>query len=373
LDALVVIPRFPSLLTAWWREAVELPDPWKVWAPSFVLACLEGEDIPEALAGLWRKLSEENAEAAAIAGDALVLGVHPDRRAWARQLTADAHAAVRAAAIEALSLMGALEIDELARVLTAEEERVVRWAALRAAARLPDNPRLDELLRNHLDRAPDSELAWQSAHALALRGDSAPYFALRNDPAVVQRLGPHVLDVLALLGDADDASLARQVIARYGPTSKVLRGLGRYGHPGAAPMLLRALGNEDTAEDASAALVWIFGMPFEEEKVTSPDAWRAWLREAPLDEATRYRFGKPYAPGCVAEAAADGSHSQADLAWLVDEANVRAGLIERPTLFRWSPAADASLAPALKALSRKDPDFSRNTWRSATRDPGRRS
>jgi hypothetical protein len=139
-------------------------------------------------------------------------------------------------------------------------------------------------------------------------------------------------------------------------------------------VLLRALGDEDAAEDASAALVWLFGKPFEEEKITSPDAWRAWLRKAPLDEATRFRFGLPYRPGCVAEAAVDGERSQADLARLVDEAKVRAGLAEHPALFRWSPEADAALAPALSALSRKDADFAkdaRDTWRAAVRLRGR--
>jgi len=372
LDALVVVPRFPSLLIAWWEEASTLPDPWKVWAPTFALACLDGQDVPEALARLWRRLPEDDAEAVAVAGEALVLGAHPNRGAWARRLSADAHPAVRAAALEALSLSGALEPDEVVRVLTLDEARSVRWVAVRAAARLPEDRlpedrRLDDLLRGELNKASDGDLVWNAARALALRGNPSGYFALRYNPSVLQRLGAYVLDVLAFLGDASDASIARQVVARLGLTSKVLRGLGRYGHTGAAPMLVRALGDEDAAEDASAALVWLFGVPFEEEKITSPDAWRAWLREAPLDEATRYRFGSPYRPGCVAEAAADGSRSQADLVWLVDEANVRAGLAERPALFRWSPEADAALAHALRVLSRKDADFARDTWKDTWR------
>ncbi|XXT15153.1 hypothetical protein WME94_33375 [Sorangium sp. So ce429] len=373
VDALVVTPRFPSLLVAWWEEASELPDSWKVWAPSFVLACLEGDDVPEALAALWRWLGEDDVTSAAIAGEALVLGGYPERLAWARRLLADAHPAVRAAALEALSLAHAIEANDVVGALVSDAERTVRWAAVRAAARLREDGRLDELLLDELVRASDGELAWQSARALALRGIPAGYIAMQRDPDLLQRLGPRALDVLALLGDASDALLARQIVARLGLTSEVLRGLGRYGHPGAAPVLLRALGDEDAAEDASAALVWIFGTPFEEHQITSPDAWRAWLRKCTLDEATRYRFGKPYRPGCVAEAAVDGARSQADLAWLVDEASVRAGLSERASLFRWSPAADAALAPVLTALAREDRAFVADTWRSAARVRGRRS
>jgi hypothetical protein len=376
LDALVVTPSFPSLLVAWWEEAAALPDPWKVWAPSFVLACLDGDDVSEALAGLWRQLAEDDTEAAAIAGEALALSPHPDRQAWTRRLSADTHPAVRAAALEALSLSGALEPDAILRALTSDEARIVRWMAMRATARLPadlsTDRRLDERLLDELHRAPDGELAFQATRALALRGNPAGYLAMQQDAALLERLGPYALEVLALLGSASDAPIARQVVARAGLTSKVLRGLGRYGHPGAAPVLLRALADEDAVEDASAALVWLFGLPFEEPKATSPEAFRAWLREAPLDEAVRYRFGKPYAPSCVTEAAARGTCSQADLAFLVDEANVREGLAERPALFRWSPEADAALLPSLAAFSKGGAELPRDTWRSAVRLGGSR-
>jgi hypothetical protein len=367
VDALVSTPRFTSSLAAWWDEAAGLPDPWRVWAPTFVLACLDGDDLPDALAGLWRRLPDEDAESAAIAGEALALGAHPERLRWARGLAESAHAIVRAAALKALSLEKALSSDELVRVLETSTERAVRWVALGAAARLPEDRRLAELLIAELHRATDGELAWQAARALSLWGSTAAYDAMRRDPALLYRLGPRALDLLALLGDGHDAPLARQIIARCGLTSEVLRGLGRYGHPGAAPALVRALGDEDAAGDASEALTFIFGLPFGEEKAAAPDIWRAWLRTAALDEAVRYRFGKPYRPGCVAEVAALGESSQLDVAWLVDEANVRAGLAERPELWRWSPAAEASLAPALAAFARESSAFATDSWRSAPR------
>ncbi|WP_437840089.1 hypothetical protein [Sorangium sp. So ce1153] len=385
LDALVVTPRFPALLIAWWEEAVDLPDPWKAWAPTFVLACLDGEDLPEAIATMVRRLPEDDAEAAAIAGEALALGAHPERFDWARHLIDEAHPAVRAAGIEALSLAGALGPDELARVLASDAARTVRWAAVRAAARLPrtalltdarptpEERRLDELLLAELNRAPDAELTWQTARALALRGIPAGYYGMVHDASMLHRLGPRALDVLAFFGTGDDAPLARRIVARCGLSSAVLRGLGRYGHPGAAPVLVRALGDEDAADDASAALVAIFGVPFEEQRLTSSEAWRTWLATAAVDEAVRHRFGKPYRPGCMTEAAADGTRSQAELSWLVDEANVRAGLAERPALWRWSPAADASLAPALAAMSRADGGFLGDPWRSVLRSRQRRT
>jgi hypothetical protein len=56
----------------------------------------------------------------------------------------------------------------------------------------------------------------------------------------------------------------------------------------------------------------------------------------------------------------------------VAEANVRAGLAERPALFRWSSEVDAALAPAISALSRKNADFAGDTWRADVRLRGRR-
>ncbi len=373
IDALAVTPRFPSALFAWWEEAVELVDPWKVWAPALVLACLDGGDVPAALRAILSKLSEDEDEAAVIAGEALALGARADRVEWARSFARDPHPPARAAGLEARSLLGALSAAEVVSVLSTDGARTVRWAAARAAARLPADPQVDELLLAELHRATDPELAWEVVRALALRGLPAGYFAMKHDPTWAVRLGPHALDVLALFGDVADAALARQVAARCGLTSRVLLGLGRFGHAGAAPLLLRALGDEDAAEDAGAALVWLFGLPMDEDEALSPAAWRAWIATADLDERVRYRFGRPYAPACLAEATRQELRSQADLAWLVDEANVRAGLAERPELWRWSPLADASLAPSLAALGRASDPFALDPWRSVGRERRRRA
>ena len=366
-DALVVTPRFVSLLGRWWEEAADLPDPWKVWAPMFAAGCMRGDDVVEGLDHVLGALAEEEAEAAVIAGEALSVTPHPDRHRLASELTKAASPCARAAGLTARSLAGELPMDALLSVLAKETSRTVRWAALQAAARAPEDRRVDEALLAEVHRAEDGDWLWQALRALALRGHATGYHAMRHEPAILAKLGSRALDVLAFFGDAADAALAKQITSRCGLSSPVLRGLGRYGHPGAAPLLLRALGDEDSADDAGDALVWIFGLPIDENDVTSPDAWKTWLRTTRFAEDTRLRFGRPYTPASVAEIAAEGARSQVDVAWMVDEAHVRCGIRGAPVLTGWSPAADAALAPALLALAREAPPFGTDPWRSVTR------
>lgn len=366
-DALLVTPRFVSGVARWWEEAADLPDPWKVWAPVFALGCLRGDDIAEGLGHVLRAVPEDEAETAVIAGEALAIAPHPDRLKWAAALAKDPHPCARAAALSAHCEMGALPVDALLDVLTKSGSRTMRWAAVRAAARAAEDRRLDEMLVAEVHRAVDADFLWEVLRALALRGHATGYHAMRHDPALLSRLGGRALSVLAFFGDAADAALARAVVSRCGLTTAVLSGLGRYGHPGAAPMLLRALGDEDHADDASDALVWIFGTPVDENELTSPEAWKKWLQTTRFPEDTRLRFGKPYSPTCVAEAAGEGARSQADIAWMVDEAHVRCGVRGAASLSQWSPIADAALAPVLSTLAREAGSFAADPWRSVTR------
>lgn len=373
-DALLVTPRFLSALAAWWEEAADLPDPWKVWAPVFALGCLRGEDVPEALGHVLRAVPEDEAETAVIAGEALAVAPSPDRQRWASALLGDAHPCARAAALSMYSNTASTSIEALITALTKDESRTVRWAAVQAAGRAPADLRVDDLLFAEMHRAEDADLLWQVLRALALRGHCTPYHAMRHDPALLSRLGGRALDVLAFFGSAADAILAKTVVSRCGLTPKVVSGLGRYGHPGAAPALIRALGDEDAADDAGAALVWIFGAPFDdEEDIQSPDAWRKWLATTTFPEDVRLRFGEPYTPACVAKAAGEGALSQEDIAWMVDEAHVRCGLSAAPSLSGWWPAVDTALAPILAALARESAPFATDPWRSVTRDRRRSS
>ena len=371
-DALLVTPRFVPLLGRWWQEAATLPDPWKVWAPVFVLGCLDGDVAPSGLAHVLRALAEEDAEAAVIAGEALAATPHPDRLGWAAELARDAHPSARAAALTARATLGGLPLDALIDVLAKERSRTVRWAAVRAASRAPPDRRLDGMLLAEVRSATDAAFLWEVLRALSLRGHATAYQAMRHDPGLVARLGGRALSVLALFGDANDAPLAQQVARRSGLTSSVVQGLGRYGHPGALPLLLRALSDEDSADDASEALVWIFGVPFDENDLESADAWRTWIRATTFREDTRLRFGKPYTPMCVAEAAEEGVRSQADVAWLVEEAQVRCGLAGAPDLTAWSTVADAALSPVVAALGREAAPFARNPWHTARSGAERR-
>ncbi|MBK8259655.1 MAG: hypothetical protein IPK82_44235 [Polyangiaceae bacterium] len=367
-DALTVTARFVSWTGAWWEEAVDLPDPWKIWSPVFLLGCLRGDDVVEGLRGLLRSLPEEEAESAAIAGEALASTPSVDRSALFSVLLSDSHSCTQAAALRAQSLVGEIQVEAVLNALAPTAHRTLALAAARAAGRsFAGDARVDECLLACVHTASDPDFLWEILRALALRGHATAYHAMLHDPSLLVRLGARALDVLAFFGADTDAAVARTVVSRSGLTSRVLLGLGRYGHPGAAPLMIRALSDEDHAEDAANALVWMFGEPFGEDEVESPEAWKNWLKTTRFAENTRLRFGKPYRPSCVAEAAAEGARSQVDIGFMLDEAYVRCGFTCPPDLSGWSPKVNAALAQATSVLAAESGTFAADPWRSVTR------
>ena len=365
LDAIVVCPRFPHAIAAWWQEAVALPDPWKIWAPAFVIACTDGDDAAPALAGLAATLPDDDLEALGAAGEAIALGARPDLYRIAADLSRGESPAARALGIEALARMSALSMEDAIAALAPTSPLALRWAAARGAATMPEDRRLDELLLSELNRSEDPRVLWEVTRALALRGLPAGYHAMRFDAALLARFGPRALLVLTLFGDATDAKLAQRVVARCGVSTPVLRGLARYGNAGAAPVLLAALADEDASDAAADALELLFGELPDPDARHVPAKWRAHIAALGATEDVRIRHGKPYRPGAVLEAFREGALARDDLDLFLDEAAVRTGSPQRAETWRFSPVADPQILSAASALAKVT--ATSDTWWCATR------
>jgi hypothetical protein len=352
LDAVVVCPRFPHAMVAWWREAVASPDPWKIWAPAFVIACTDGNDAGPALASLVATLADDEVEAVGLAAEAAAAGAVSDLHEVANELARDARPHARALGVELLGRLDAASAEHVLAALDPTSPLAIRWAGARAAARLPEDRRVDELLLSALHSEDDARALWEAARALAWRGLPAAYNAMRFDDALARRLGPRALLVLALFGEAGDAPIAQRIVARCGASSPVLHGLARYGHPGAAKVLLSALGDEDASDDAASALEWIFGPGPGPRERHIPERWRAHIAASGADERVRLRFGKPYHPNGVAAALREARVSREDIDFLLDEAAVRTGIAARAKTAAFVSMADPAMAAAAAALSR---------------------
>jgi hypothetical protein len=350
LDAIVVCPRFAHSIFGWWSAAREQPDPWKIWAPAFVIASAEGGDVVSALTSLVEPLESE-LDALGIAGEAVALGPRTDVAAVAAALLRDPQPAARALGVEVEWRLGALSVAQAVEALGPDSPPAVRWAACRASAQLPAERRIDDLLLEHLHREPDSRILWEATRALTLRGLPAAYHALRWNDSLASRLGPKALLALALLGDEADAALARKLVARHGTSEAVIRGLARYGHPGAAPILLDALGDEDASDDAADALQWLFGPLPDATKSAVPGVWREHIARARPNDRERLRFGKPYRPSHVLEALRLGRIGRLDLDFMFDEAMTRTGVRHRVDLWRFSSDSDAIAAQVAASLA----------------------
>lgn len=366
VDAVVACPRFGEVLPPYAHEALDAPDPWRIFGPLFTVACLEGADVGPALAALLAPLAEDDHARVEVAAEALALAPHADLLGLLRDLGRDAHPGPRAVAVGAMGLLRALDPDAVLEAM-ASEVPCVRRAAARAAADVVADRRVDEALLASLHQPGDREDLWTAARSLALRGLPAGYFAARLDPAWAGRLGGRVIDLVALLGEASDATLVRSAIARAGRTPAVITALGRLGHPGAAAVLVEALGDEDAADGCVRALSWIFGPPPTAAAASDPAHWRRIARRLGADQGVRLRFGAPWQPDAGLDAAHHAFLSRDDVAWILDEAVIRTGVAERAAPWRWSPEADASIAPVRTVLERHRTTFTPDTWTAKTR------
>jgi hypothetical protein len=331
----------------WSTRAHAEGDPWALWPASFALSLVDGQ---EGLLGLERVLEALPADAGdvvPVVANAVAGSPHPGLRALAEDLLEGPHPVARAVGIELLSRRGWLEVAR-ARALLGDAAHVLVAAVVRALGRTPEP--VDELgaLLAH-----DAEgVVWEAARALALRGDPAALVAVRGGGAVARKLGRRAAEILVMAGEAADIALLEGV-ATSGPTTpELLDAIGRFGCPLAWSFLLHYLPDADLGEPASRALLTMFGEAVAPGDVLRPAAWRATLADLELDEAARYRAGRPWTPSVVAAELRGEGISQAAAERRIDELRARAGVGAGADLEGWASDVDAALAAVVDAASR---------------------
>jgi hypothetical protein len=341
-------------ILSYWEQSLESPSRYGTWASAFALACLAGaESLDAALTGIER-LPPDAAIHGALAAEALAVAPHPSLMGLCSKLTASAHPIARAAALEILSLRGALPI-EILRLRLDDESAPVRAAAARAAGRLdaiiaePLASLLVELLR-----VPDPSVAWPAARALSLWGYPEPYEEVRSGGPLSATLGAQALEIFVLRGEGSDAARFEAIVARRRVTANHLDAIARFGHPGTWAFLAHHLEQPDLADAAADALATLFGDRVDPDERTSAPAWTSAIRKGKFDPSLRYRRGEPWRPGAVAAECASGLLSRIAVEKRLDELTARARIASRPELFRWQGDAAPALAQALDEASRAD-------------------
>lgn len=337
-----------SLVLEAWERTLDSPTPWQSWAAVAALSSLAGADALDAVAfGLAKVPATEVLHPAAVA-EALAIFNHPDLDLFARDLLDDRHPLLRAAGVETLSLRGALGADEVRRLLW-DANVPVLLAAVRALGRLPDDegaPLLPILLR--WMKFPDPLVAWSAARVLLLHGRTEPLEELREGR--LQSLLPaHALEILVLAGDAGDLERMQRLIARTPVGRLELSTIARFGHAGAWAFLLHHLAEGELVDEATAALVTLFGPLTSPEEVESAAAWKRAILAKGLDPDVRYRRGEPWSPSVVAAEIELGSLSREDVEARFDELRVRAELASAVELWRFCAESEPMRKGALAA------------------------
>lgn len=300
----------------WIAEAAieaECEAPGDVWALTLLLATLGGPDAGAALR-TWSSATERGASSDFDGVEAVgaALAVQPSEalalevRTWLR----DADPFLAAAAIEATP--SAALGGELAMHLARRTEPLVVVAVERLVARASDTERrmalapmtasLDAGERRWLSGDLGPRLATEAARARILRGatDAAALVRMR-DARALAALGEGALEILALVGEAEDGEIARAIAAALPSTDASIDALGRCGFVEILPRLLAELGSEDFAEAAHAALTTALGARADDATRT---AWETALGDLALPAEAqgrgRLRGGVAYGAGAVA-------------------------------------------------------------------------
>jgi hypothetical protein len=361
-DALIATgPGCLLALSAWFDEAVSSPDPWKVWAPVFVLGTLSGEEPLRAMEEVLESLPDDAVSQAEIAAEALWLSTRPDLDQIARRLLGGSQGPAVAVGIDVLSRRGGLGITELARLLQ-DPRPPVACAAAAATCRLPDPaPLLGQLAL--LLRAEEARVVQRAAHACVLLGELAPYEELHGPSHLAAALGAEAIELLVLCGAQRDIAVVNRMLGSAVVTAELLSAVGRFGHAQTWSFLLRYLADEDLAEHAAAALRAQFGGKVSEDDETNTQAWMSAIDRAAIDPNTRYRRGAPWRPRAVADECRSGALSRMEVALRLDELAARTGHRASFDLAGWAPHVDAALNAYLAEIQHHDAEYPAGSWR----------
>jgi hypothetical protein len=360
-------PECANACLSWWDASVESPDPWKAWAPTFVLGCLAGDDTLAAVKRRLEMLGDKPAGAGTVIAEALSVAPHPAVPRLVRELLASSRPLARAAGIDLASLRSLLSADDL-RIHLCDANRPVLVAALRAAPRAADSESLAQYVLP-LMHYPDRGVSWEAARALALWGRPEPYRDVRNRGKLATILGPRTLDLLVLYGEHGDLAMFEAYLKSFEVTSATLSCVARFGHPLSWAFLLHFLAEEDFVDNAIQALLTMFGpmVPEEKKQRKNVSAWRDAISRARLDPAQRYAGGQPWSPQRVVEECRRGRINRHEVERRIDELAVRLREPLRVDMARWSPQREAELASVAATISDKHNRWLAGSWACASR------
>ncbi len=352
---------------SWWQASLESPDPWKSWAPAFVLGCLAGDDTLAAIQRRLEALGDKPVGAGRVVAEALTVAPHSDVPTIVRELLVSSRPVARAAGIELGTLRTLLSAEDVVPHLC-DTNAIVLSAALRAASRVSDGAKLTPYVLP-LMHYPDRGIAWEATRALALWGRPEPYRDIAARGKLTTVLGPLALEALVLYGEERDLTLVEAIVKKLDPTPSVLSVIARFGHPLSWAFLVHFLGDEDLGDAASRALVTIFGpLVSKDAKVQkSPAAWRDAIGRARLDPQIRYSAGEPWAADRVIEECRRGRLTRYEVERRRDEVNVRVGANHRVDLESWSSVYEPQLASFAAAISDRQRGRSAGSWVCAAR------
>lgn len=321
------------------RES-EVPDAMRAFAFAFTLGCIEGRDTAGLVVSVLKQRPKEEWPGFV---DGLTLAPNPAVDEVLPELLTHPAPGLAALAIDVLGGRGSLTTE------------VVGWIRARRDPTL--DARLAEALAGALDRdvaiacleellhaghhGDDDALFCAAARSLMIRGHGPARDALRSELAAhtsIVRL-ESAIELIAIAGRADDClGLLDAITALPGPTPRVLRALGRFGHIGTLSYLVDTLrrfeGDELVTEATGEALEritgaglrrtveepWETGLPPElrsaaeavgattpmrtvEKVILDPAQWDEWgrahLRE--LDPRIKHRGGRPFSPAGVVD------------------------------------------------------------------------
>lgn len=365
-DAIAASPRWATTLLVWWAGASAAPDPWKLWAPVFTLACLDGDASLATIARALDLLSPGAYRHAEIAAEALAVSPHPDLRRFAEELVASAHPPARAIGVDLLSRVQAISPADLARHMASPSAPIAIRAirgALRLAAPEPSlfGPLLDAM------RSPEPAVAWEAARALALLGQPQPCEEARRDARFAATLGPKLLEIYIALGDASDLPRIEAYLKRAQINAGHLDAVARFGHPRSWAFLLHFLADGDLARDAADALELLFGELTPPEARLNASAWRDAIARGRFDGARRHRAGAPWRPGSLSAECRRGRISRVQCEARIFEIAARAGIRPEVDLSLWSPDADLTLRGFLVQAERADARYDAGSWDTGAR------
>lgn len=301
--------------------------PWATWAAVFILSCIEGREPLELVRDIVEGLPHGARTSARLGAEAFAASANPQAVPVGRALLDSKNPAARGCAIELLSLRRVIGAGDLIAWLAAPEP-VVQAAAVRALCRLPEvramPPQGEALLASD-----DPEVAWETARALTLWGDTRPLEAVRADAPLRDRLGARAIEIVVMAGTLGDAPVVEEITRAHPTTPELLDAVARFGHAGTWEFLAHHLADPDLGHAAGAALRTLFGDGVPEDDELDGEAWKAAVARRGLDSRERYRQGKTWTPDVAAQEADSDKHSRVLSERRHDELRARAGMIPR--------------------------------------------